>query len=159
MDETLNNTRRFWINQVSAWFQTEGFNMNMTTGKQYINVQSYQSNPFGAAFREDVSYECDEPRSTEMDTFLVSEGKEGISRKLKTSVMTLKWISLYHQHPIRSHHQPNHISCLHHSRDFVPKVVGFSLLGVCVFIIVFWLIGRKRIQPTECGYNVQTDTN
>ena len=159
MSKTLNNTKKFWISHVTAWFQTEGFSMNRTSGKQFINVLSYQSNPFGAAFREDVSYTCDEPRSTEMDTFLISEGKEGVSRKLKTSVMTLKKISLYHQQHVRSPQQASYISCFHHSRDFVPKVVGFTLLGVCVFIITFWLIGRKRIQPTDCGYNIQTNTN
>ena len=150
-------TTRFWISQVSAWFQTENINFNMTTGRQFINVRSIETNPFGATFREDVSYLCDEPRSTEMDTFLVTEGIKGITRKLKTSVMTLKWIGLYHQHHVQSHHQVNFTSCFHHSRDFVPKVVGFTLLGVCVFIITFWFIGRKRIQPAVSGYNIQTN--
>ena len=72
-------------------------------------------------------------------------------RQLKTAVLTMHWIKL--SLPGRGEAALGAASCPQHAHDFVPKVVGFSLLGVVAVILVFWCVGRKTIAPADSGYN------
>ena len=72
-------------------------------------------------------------------------------RQLKTAVLTLHWIKLSLHG--RGGAALGAASCPQHAHDFVPKVVGFSLLGVVAVILVFWCVGRKTIAPADSGYN------
>ena len=72
-------------------------------------------------------------------------------RQLKTAVLTMHWIKLSLLGVGGA--TLGAASCPQHAHDFVPKVVGFSLLGVVAVILVFWCVGRKTIAPADSGYN------
>ena len=72
-------------------------------------------------------------------------------RQLKTAVLTMHWIKLSLLGVGGA--ALGAASCPQHAHDFVPKVVGFSLLGVVAVILVFWCVGRKTIAPADSGYN------
>jgi len=137
----------YWISHLIGFFQVDD------DRTQFIKVKSLKFNPLGAFSSNNRSYNCGEPRSAELEIFLVSENQE---RKLKSGVIKTKWLVLLKpddiEHPEKLE---TFSSCYHHSRDYVPEIVGFTLIGVVAFVIIIWCVGRKHIEPYQLGYNIQ----
>jgi len=148
----------YWVTNIEAVIEVEV--QTLQDGQDsfhYIQLKRRSSdyNPFDVVSLVNLSYSCKERRSRNMDTFYVVP-IEGVRRQLKSSEIVLEWLNLYlPQHIDRDLDQDlsSISSCFIHSRDYIPKIVGFSLLGVIALIIVFWFVGRRTMTPSPDGYN------
>lgn len=145
----------YWISGISAYLQTEFSNNdeNDATDDEYIELRSVEENPLSVMAVMGSSYTCQEPRDAEMAAFLVTEGNTEEKRRLKTAVMKTKWMKIIKRNITLS---KTVSTCPNHSRDFIPKVVGLSLVGIIAAILIFWCIGRKTVKPVDDGYNNMT---
>jgi len=149
--EDTNGDSFYWISHLIGFFQVD----DDGDRTQFIKVRSLKFNPLGAFSANNRSYNCGEPRSAELEMFLISENQE---RKLKSGVIKTKWLVLLKPEDVEFPEKlKTFSSCYLHSRDFVPEIVGFSLVGVVAFVIIFWCVGRKHIEPHQLGYNIQHD--
>lgn len=145
----------YWISGISAFLQTEFSNNddNDATDDEYIELRSVEEKPFSVMARMESAYICQEPRDAEMEAFLVTEGSIEEKRRLKTAVMSIKWMKINKRNVTIGETVS---TCPSHSRDFIPKVVGLSLVGVIAAILIFWCVGRKTVKPVDDGYNTMT---
>ena len=150
----------YWITDITAFFQTEALSSNGHETEETVHFLELRKrktdlNPFEAVSVGNMSYTCDERRSSSFEAYLVAPDI-GLRRQLKNAEITVKWIKmLLPQHLDVDLKLESMSSCFIHSRDFVPKVVGFTLLGVVALILVFWFVGRRSLQQPEPapGYN------
>ena len=90
-----------------------------------------------------TSYFCQEPRSATLLTFLLFDNSTN-SRQLHDAILTLKWV-----HVLRpgTGTKLNTVSvCPQHGRDFVPRAVGFTLVGVVCTILIIYFVGRHTVE-------------
>ena len=96
-------------------------------------------NPLSVIAPSNTSYSCQEPRSATFLTFLLGDGS-GSFRQLHSAIITMKWV-----HVLRP--GSNLLSfCPQHGRDFVPRAVGFTLIGVVCTILIIYLVGRYTVE-------------
>ena len=100
-----------------------------------------EMNPVSVAAPLNTSYSCQEPRSASLLTFLLSQNSSQ-SRQLHSAIITMKWV-----HLLRPGTRLNPVTvCPQHGRDFVPKAVGFTLVGVILTILIIYFVGRNTVE-------------
>ena len=96
-------------------------------------------NPLSVMAPSNTSYSCQEPRSATLLTFLIGDDS-GPFRQLHSAIITMKWV-----HVVRP--GSNLLSvCPQHGRDFVPRAVGFTLIGVVCTILIIYVVGRYTVE-------------
>ena len=147
----------YWLTDIQALIQVEPPHDDEDLDSLHhvmLKRKTEDFNPFDAVSMVNLSYYCNERRSRNLDTFLIVPDNEDYKRQLKSSEIVVEWMKLYlPQHVDKNLDHETVSSCFLHSRDFVPKIVGFTLLGVIALIIVFWFVGRRTLGSSPGGYN------
>ena len=131
---------RYWmISKVTAGYQVE------QDSSPSLLMMTEEDNPFSVTAPLNSSYSCQEPRSATVTTFLLNST---FSRRLSSAVITMKWVNIKK----RNNGQENISRCPQHGRDFIPRVVGLSLVGVIIAVLILYFIGRKTVQSRQGNY-------
>ena len=130
----------YWmLNRITATYEvSEGGPERGPESYYKLLMTTEEVNPLSVMAPLNTSYSCQEPRSASLLTFLLNNN----SRQLQDAILTMKWV-----HVLRPGTKPNSVSvCPQHGRDFVPRTVGFTLLGVVCTILIIYFVGRNTVE-------------
>jgi len=111
---------------------------------KFIRMTSNTMNPLQFAVPQNRSFLCDESLTMEMLAELVNADGT-LSETLQKAVLTMKTIQFdaFRPSSFSSQFQPA-TSCSSHSSDLLPIVVGGGLVGLVLFMLVSYLVGRRK---------------
>ena len=139
-DKARSEDHHWRLNRITATYEvSEAEGGAESDYKLLLTTESVSPLSVGAPLN--TSYSCQEPRSASLLTFLLYNNSSH-SRQLQSAILTMKWV-----HVLRLGTKHNAVSvCPQHGRDFVPKAVGFTLVGVVCTILIIYFVGRNTVE-------------
>jgi len=135
----------YGISMVSSTFQVTPGNDSLSG--QFVKITSNPAKPMMFMVPLNRSFSCDKSLTVQMTTeLLTADGSS--SKQLPNAELTFKTIQFDAFRPLgslSSHQFQPSTSCTNpHTSDIFPIVVGGGLAGVVLFIIVCYILGRRR---------------
>ena len=136
-DKTRPGSLHWMIGRISGAYEvSEG-------GAEYeLLMRTEAENPVSVGAPLNTSYSCLEPRSASLQTFL-GYANSSYSRPLQSAIITMKWVHVLR--PGTTELNPVSV-CPQHGRDFVPRAVGYTLVGVVCAILIIYFVGRNTVE-------------
>ena len=137
-DETRPDHLHWMLNRITATYDVSD---GGPESYYKLLMMTEEVNPLSVRAPLHTSYSCQEPRSASLLTFLLYNNSS-LSKQLQGAQLTMKWV-----HVLRPGSKPNAVSvCPEHGRDFVPRAVGFTLVGVVCTILIIYFVGRNTVE-------------
>ena len=130
------------ISQITAAYEVS--QERGESGSSYkLLMRTEEDNPASVGAPLNTSYSCQEPRSASLLSFLLYSNSSSPARQLQSAIITMKWVHVLR--PVTTKLVPVSV-CPQHGRDFVPRAVGFTLVGVVCTIIIIYFVGRNTLE-------------